>query len=172
MEGLQNEAAQLRAKTQHLRTEADRLRIAEVQRLRTEMGNVWAPTPLAKAVEVGTSMTQIATSPGGALQPATQSWLITAPQGTPPRCFFQRVLYMRFAVGGADQIVVHAATTMLRGAFAPYAYNALDATAPPRPEPVLSTGGVLIVTLDGPRQVTHVQLAAHTVPGLGYGLRI
>ena len=115
-------------------------------------------------------MTQIATSPGGALQPATQSWLITARQGAPPRAFFQRVLYMRFAVGGADQIVVHAATTMLRGAFAPYAYNALDAAAPPRPEPVLSTAGGLIVTLDVPRQVTHVQLAAHTVPGPGYGL--
>lgn len=116
------------------------------------------------------SMTRIATSPGGALQPATQLWLITAREGVPPRAFFQQVLYVRFAVGGADQIVVHASTTTLSGAFAAYAYNALDAAAPPLPEPVLSTGGVLIVTLDVPRQVTQVQLAAHTVPGEGHGL--
>ena len=116
------------------------------------------------------SITQIAISVGGPLQSATQLWPITEREGALAHTFFQQVLYLRFAIGGADHIVVNESTTTLNGAFAAYEYEAFGADAPPRPEPVRSSGGVLIVTLDVPRQVTRIQLAMNTVPGEGHSL--
>lgn len=116
------------------------------------------------------NITQIATSPGGALQPATGVWPITERIAAVPRALFRQVLYLRIVVGAADRVVLEAEQVTLTGTFAAYEYDALGADAPPRPEPVRASGGVLIVALDVPRQIKRVQLAANSVPGEGYSL--
>lgn len=102
------------------------------------------------------NLSAVATTPGGATQAAIRTWPVT----TPAARAYQTVFYLRFdtqPVG--DGLEVDEAGCHFTAAFQPIDYNALSAAPiPPAALSMSKDGKVVIVKLDGPRQVLSVVL--------------
>lgn len=114
-------------------------------------------------------ITSIATSKGGALQSAAQTWPVTAGAQANARTVYRAVLFMRFPTEGkADRIVVSPSDAVLTGAFEPLEYNVLESGGPAPAAQMTDVGSAIngvIVRLEAPRQVIQVRLSNSVANG-------
>jgi hypothetical protein len=86
-----------------------------------------------------------------------QTWTVMTPSGQAPRHYFQTVLYLRFAAGSlTGGFALDDQSTKLSGAFMPHNYDALHPGQAALAAHVSAAGGMLLVQLDGPRDVQQV----------------